>query len=127
VSEVKVLRKLDQAGADAVRMVERRVIRKMRRLIEEGAIDASRINDNGLDDQGSEVILSEQRKRIAMDLRKSKRHAPVYLDVYYRRVEGAERTDALRDGPKLNLNIGTLVQVQAISYPVKALEHKEEE
>lgn len=127
MSETKALRKIDQVGADAVRMVERKVIRKMRRLIEEGAINASRINDNGLDDQGSEVILNEQAKRIAMDLRKSKRHAPTYLDVYYRRVEGAERADALRDGPKLNLNIGTLVHVQAIQYPIKAIDHKGEE
>ena len=120
----KPLRKIDQAGFDVVRRVERNVIRKMRRLIEEGAINASRINDDGLDDQGSEVILNEQAKRIARDLRKSKRHAPTYLDIYYRRVEGAERAEALRDGPKLNLNIGTLVHVQAIPYPVVAVDHR---
>lgn len=123
----KPLRKIDQDGFNAVRRVERNVIRRMRKLVEEGAINASRINDDGLDDQGSEVILNEQAKRIAKDLRKSKRHAPVYLDVYYRRVEGAERADALRDGPKLNLNIGTLVQVQAIQYPVQQIEHKKDD
>ncbi len=99
----------------------------MRRLVEEGAINASRINDDGLDDQGSEVILNEQAKRIAKDLRKSKRHAPTYLDIYYRRVEGAEKAEALRDGPKLNLNIGTLVHVQAINYPVQQIDHKVDE
>lgn len=119
--------KLDLIGAEAVRHVERKVIRRMRRLIEEGAIDATRINDDGLDDNGSEVILSSQKKRIALDLRKSKRHAPVYLEVFYKRVEGSEKAIADRDAPRINLNIGSLVQVQAVTYPVVAIDTKREE
>jgi hypothetical protein len=120
------VREIDKVGAAAVRAVERKVIRKMRRLIEEGAINASLINDDGLDDQGSEVLLSEQKKRIARDLRKSKRHAPVYLEIYNRRVESAERVDAMRGQDRQPLNIGVVVQVALPEYPVLQLEPSKE-
>lgn len=116
---------MDQAGVAAVRFVERKVIRKMRRLIEEGALNATLINDDGLDDQGSEVILSEQKKRIARDLRKSKRLAPIYLEVCHRRVEAAEKADALRGQERQPLNIGLVVQVQIPDYPVLRLDPPE--
>lgn len=122
---MRELSKIDQAGVAAVRFVERKVIRKMRRLIEQGALNASRINDDGLDDQGSEVILNEQEKRIARDLRKSKRHAPIYLEVYHRRVEASEKADALRTGDRPALNIGLVVQVQMPEYPVLRLDPPE--
>lgn len=121
------LRPIDQAGVAAVRAVERKVIRRMRKLVEQGALDASLINDNGLDDQGSEVILNERRKRVALDMRKSKRHAPVYIDFMKARVESTERADALRDGPRLSLNVGVVVEVRPAQYPVKMIDHKGEE
>lgn len=120
------LRPIDERSKQAVLAVERAVIRKMRRYVEQGALDASRINDNGLDDSGSEVFLNERRKRIAMDLRKSKRHAPVYLDVYKARVEAAERLDAERAAPRGDLNIGVFVEVKPVIYPTLALDTKKE-
>lgn len=124
MSDSRPLTKREEAGVAAVRFVERKVIRRMRRLVEHGALNATRINDDGLDDQGSEVLLNEQEKRIAMDLRKSKRHAPVYLDVHLRRVEAAEKADALRDQPKTNLNIGVFVEVRAPEYPTLRIDTK---
>lgn len=127
MNETKQLRKIDQVGMEAVRHAERRVIRKFRRLAEQGALDATLINDNGLNDDGSEVILSERRKRVAMDMRKSKRHAPVYIDFMKARVEAAEEADAMREGPKLNLNVGVFVEVRAVEYPTKMLDRKADE
>ena len=119
------MNEVQKAGVRAVLAVERKIIRRMRKLIEEGAINASRINDDGLDDQGSEVILDEQKKRIARDLRKSKRHAPVYLQVFADRVEAAEKADAARAQDRQPLNIGMVVQVQIPEYPVKRLDEPE--
>lgn len=117
------LKAADKAGVAAVKFVERKVIRRALRVVEKGALDATLINDNGLDDQGSEVILTERAKRVAMDMRKSKRHAPVYIEVLLRRIEGAEKADALRDqGPRPPLNVGVFVQVQAPEYPTLALD-----
>lgn len=126
---MKALRPLDQAGIRAGRAAERGVIRRAMRVVEKGALNATLINDDGLDDQGSEVILNERDKRVARDLRKSKRMAPVYLEVLLRRLESAEKIDAMRDqGPKVALNIGKVVMVQAVAYPVQQLpERKDDE
>lgn len=122
------LTKLDQAGIKAGRAVERKVIRRAMRVVERGALNATLINDDGLDDQGSEVILNERDKRIARDLRKSKRHAPVYLEVLLRRLESAEKIDAMRDqGPKQALNIGKVVVVQQAAYPVQRIDAGKDE
>lgn len=122
------LNKLDQAGIRAGRAIERKVIRRAMKVVERGALNATLINDDGLDDQGSEVILNEREKRIARDLRKSKRHAPVYLEVLLRRLEAAEKIDAMRDqGPKLALNVGKIVVVQSAAYPTLALPEKKDD
>lgn len=122
------LAKTDQAGVRAVQLTERRVIRKALRVIEQGALNATRVNDDGLDDQDSEVILNEREKRIAMDMRRSKRHAPVYLEVMLRRIESAEKADALRaQSAKPALNIGVIVQVQGPEYPVLDVTTRQEE
>lgn len=110
-----------------VTRVERKVLRKARRLVEEGAVNATRINDNGLDDQGSEVILDEERKRIALDMRKSKRHAPVYIDVLLRRVESAEKAQALQGAGRGPLNVGVFVHVAPPQYPAIEIAAKEDD
>lgn len=121
------MNKIDRAGIKAGLAMERRVIKRAMRVVEKGALNATLINDDGLDDQGSEVILNEREKRIARDLRKSKRHAPVYLEVLLRRLEAAEKIDAARDqGPKVALNVGSVVVVQSPAYPVHQLGRKEE-
>lgn len=123
-----VLSAIDQAGVKAGLAMERRVIRKAMKVVERGALNATMINDDGLDDQGSEVILNERDKRIARDLRKSKRHAPVYLEVLLRRLEAAEKLDAMKDqGPKLSLNVGKMVVVQAVPYPVQQLPERKDD
>lgn len=114
----------DAMGARFLRNSEREIIRRMRHRIEKGILNASLVNDDGLDDQGSEVILNEREKRVARDLRKSRRNAPVYLEFQLRRVEGAEKAELLRDQPKVSLNIGTLVQVQPVAYPVVQIDDK---
>lgn len=125
---MKALNRIDQAGVRAGRAAERQVIRRAMRVVEKGALNATLINDDGLDDQGSEVILNERDKRVARDLRKSKRMAPVYLEVLLRRLESAEKVDAMRDqGPKLALNVGKVVVVQAVPYPVQQLPERKDE
>jgi hypothetical protein len=104
-------------GLAVIRNIERRVIKRALRVVEQGALNATLINDDGRDDQGSEVLLSEREKRVAMDMRKAKRFAPIYIDVLLRRVESAEKADALRaEGPRLGLNVGVFVQVKAAEY-----------
>lgn len=125
---MKALTKPDQAGIKAGLAVERRVIRRAMRVVERGALNATLINDDGLDDQGSEVLLNERDKRVARDLRKSKRLAPVYLEVLLRRLESAEKIDAMRDqGPKVALNVGKLLVVQAVAYPVQQLPERKDD
>lgn len=119
---------IDRAGIKVGRALERKVIKRARQAVERGALNAARINDNGLDDQGSEVILSEREKRIAMDMRKSKRNAPVYIEVLLRRTENAEKLSALRDqGPKVALNVGQVVLVQPVAYPVRQLDDQKDD
>lgn len=126
MSELNTVTQLAEDGIRAVQNRERFLIRKMRHRLERAALDASRINDNGLDDGDSEVFLDEDRKREAMDMRKSMRHRPGYIDVRLRRVETTEKLDALRDnGQRPALNIGNIfVQVNGPppSYPVKQLD-----
>ena len=111
-------RPTDVASAEAVKFAEKVIIRRMLRVIEKGAMNATLVNDDGLDDKGQEVLATQREKRIAMDMRKSRRNAPTYIDVALRRVESAEKADALRAsnirGP---LNIGVIVQVTPPSYP----------
>lgn len=116
-----------EAAVRAVQRVERKVIKRAMRLVEQGALNAARINDNGLDDQGSEVILNERDKRIALDMRKSKRLAPVYIDVLLRRIESAEKADALNGQAKAPLNIGVFVQVAPREYPTVEIAAQREE
>lgn len=116
--KMTALSERDKAGEAAVRFTERVVIRRMLRVIEKGALDATLVNDDGLDDQGSEVLLNERAKRIARDMRKARRNAPAYIDVALRRLESAEKADALRaSNTRAPLNIGVFVQVAPPSYP----------
>lgn len=125
---MKQLSRLDQIGVKAGLAAERQVIRRAMRVVEKGALNATLINDNGLNDQGKEVGLNERDLRIARDLRKSKRMAPVYLEVLLRRLESAEKADALRDqGPKVSLNVGKVVVVQSVAYPVLSLPDRKDE
>lgn len=118
------VREVEDDAVKAGLSYKRGLIEKMRRRLERASMDASRINDDGLDDQGSEVFLDETRKREAMDMRKSLRHQPGYIDIRRRRVELTEKLDAMRDsGERPQLNIGNVfVQIQPAQYPVKKLE-----
>jgi hypothetical protein len=102
-----------EAGIAAIRQVDRKAIRKAVNLVERGMLDASRINDDGRDDQGEDPFKglpdAERRRRIAKDLRLSKRYSPVYIDVALKRIEGAERIDSITDqAAPVSLNIGTV-------------------
>lgn len=103
----------------AIRQVERTAIRRAKRVIERGAYDATKIDDDGLPvgEAGEEVVRNPERKRVAMDMRKPKREAPVYVEVMTRRLESAEKLDAASDqGQPVSLNIGVMVVQQGPQY-----------
>jgi len=102
-----------EAGIAAIRQVDRKAIRKAVNLVERGMLDATLINDEGVNDAGEDPFKglpdAERRRRIAKDLRKSKRYSPVYVDVALKRIEGAERLDSITEqAAPVSLNIGTV-------------------
>lgn len=104
------------ASERAVRRVERKVVKKTMHMIERGVLDAAAIDNDGLPvgEAGQEVVKDPRRLRVARDLRESKRNAPLYIDVAMRRLEQAEKLDALQDhGAMVQLNVGTVNIVQA--------------
>ncbi len=110
-----------EAGIAAIRQVDRKAIRKAVNLVERGMLDASKNNDDGRDDQGEDPFKglpdAERRRRIAKDLRLSKRYSPVYIDVALKRIEGAERIDSITDqAAPVQLNIGTVNVVVPRTY-----------
>lgn len=118
-----------KASVKAVQRIERKVIKRALKTIEQGALNATKVDDDGtgVDDEGNPVELSVREKRVAMDMRKSKRNAPVYIDVLTRRLESAEKADAMSNqGERAQLNIGTVNIVQAApQYEVINVDAKE--
>ncbi len=135
MSESKALAPLDpvpeatQADKAALRVVEgkeRLIIRRLRRIVEQGALDGSHI-----DDDGPAPVVPEGQKpwtpdrlRVARDMRKSKRNAPVYLEHAQRAVEKHDDRQAVQQVPT-QLNVGVINIVQARVYPAIELETKE--
>lgn len=99
-------------GVQAVLRVERKAIRRGLKIIEQGAIDATTIDNDGnpVDPNMPETErLRGKRLRVAQDMRKSRRDSPVYIDVLSRRIESAEKADALANvGSPRPLNIGVV-------------------
>ena len=102
------------SGVKAIQQIERQVIRKARRVVEQGALDATAIDDEGPAPEGWD----ERRTRVARDMRQSKRNAPVYIDVLSRIVENHDKIEAARAGGPVQLNVGVVNVVQAPNYPV---------
>lgn len=118
----KALSPTTQAAIKAIAKVERKVIRKAMRVVEQGALDARTIDDDGLPVEvlkPGDKPLSGKRLRVALDMRKPKRESPVYIDVLTRRLESAEKADAMSNqGSPVQLNVGTVNIVQAPQYDV---------
>lgn len=101
----------------ALRLTERKVIRRAKLIIEQGCIDAASINDDGANDEGEQPFTG-RRRRVALDLRQSARNKKTYLEFMLRRVEGAEKIEAARDqGPKYQLNNCVVINVTPREYP----------
>ena len=61
--------------------------------------------------------------RVALDMRKSRRNAPTYIDVLLRRLEGHEKAEAIKSqGAPVALNVGTINVVMPPTYQVLELE-----
>ncbi len=128
------LTKIDQLGMAVAKATERRVIRKARKIIERGIQDAASINDDGLDDSAADVLLDEhgrvdeRRRRIAKDLRKPKRDAPMYLDVSVRMLESHDKIEAARNhGPRTQLNNYTVINFTPPTYETISLDPLKED
>ncbi len=100
----KALSPMDQRGADVVRRKARGIIRQARRIVEQGAIDATHVNDDGQFPEEWDA----RRRRVALDMRESKRNAPVYIDVLTRRLESHEKLEASKNTGNLNLNVAVV-------------------
>jgi hypothetical protein len=108
----KALSPMDQAGADLVRRKARSVIRQARKIVEQGAIDATDVNDDG----ELPVEWDARRRRVALDMRESKRNAPVYIDVLTRRLESHEKLEAAKAGGNVSLNVAVINVVRPPAY-----------
>lgn len=104
----KSLSVLDR-GVQAVLRVERKAIKRGLKIIEQGAVDATGIDDAGIPVSPDVEPLKGRRLRVALDMRSSRRDSPVYIDVLTRRVESAEKADAMSNqGAPRPLNIGVV-------------------
>lgn len=111
---------ITQVRRDIAR-IERKVVRKALRKLEDGIARAMVI-----DDEGKEIVEEKRADHLAKDLRKSKRHAPYYVDVLLRRTETAEKlAAAASQTAPTQLNIGTVNVVVAREYPVINIDPKE--
>lgn len=120
MSDEKRLTKQDRREIAAVKSVERAIIRRARRIVEQGALDAAAITDEGLPvEEGLTEGWTAKRKNVATDMRKAKRAAPVYIDVLARQLESHDKIEAAKTaGAAINLNIGAINIVKAPEYPV---------
>jgi hypothetical protein len=114
------LTKAEKRQVAAVKAAERTVIRRARRVVEQGALDATALNDDGLPvEEGVTEGWSARRRNVANDMRKAKRAAPVYIDVLARQLESHDKIEAAKtSGAAINLNIGAINIVKAPEYPV---------
>lgn len=120
------LTKLDKQTLKAAERAERRVVRKARAIVEQGAVDATAITAAGtiiegvaVDEKGRPEGWSARRLNVARDMRESKRNAPIYLDIATRIVETADKLEAAKQqAAPVQLNIGTINVVTAPEYEV---------
>jgi hypothetical protein len=129
VSEPKAALVQQREANDAVKYTERRVLRKARRLIEDGILHATLIDDFGVPvDAENPPQLTKQQMRIALDLRDSKRNAKMYIDTAIRVSELALKAEAIKSqGGPVQLNIGTIniVRREEYQYPVIDVDAKD--
>lgn len=98
-----------ERGMQTMLRVERLAIRRGLKVIERGAFDATTIDDEGNPVAPDVEPLTGKRKRVALDMRQSRRNSPVYIDVLTRRIESAEKADAIANqGAPRPLNIGVV-------------------
>ena len=119
MSQPKALSKVDEQGVQAIVRKERKVIRKARKVVERGALDATAIDDDG--NPVAPGVLEgwdARRMRVAQDMRKAKRQAPVYIDVLTKTLESHDKLEAERNkAAPVQLNIGTINLVKAEDRP----------
>ncbi len=120
MSKERKLTKLDKEGIKAMERLERRVVRKARAIVEQGSVDATALTDEGTPvEEGLTKGWSARRRNVANDMRKSKRNAPVYIDVATRIVETADKMEAAKSqAAPIQLNIGAINVVTAPQYEV---------
>lgn len=120
MSDSKALAQADILGVRAIARKERKVIRKARLVVERGAIDASSIDDEGNPvERGAIEGWDARRMRVAQDMRKSKRNAPIYIDVLTRTLDTHDKAEAERGkGAPISLNIGAINICKLPDYPV---------
>lgn len=120
MSEPKALSRPDELGLRAIVRKERKIIRRARLVVERGAIDASSIDDDGNPvASGSVAGWDARRMRVAQDMRKSKRNAPIYIDVLARTLETHDKAEAeAGKGAPINLNFNAIIIPRLPEYPV---------
>jgi hypothetical protein len=108
---------IEKVQQQTLRLTERTVIRRAKKLIEQGVLDAASINDDGTDDNGVQLF-EGTRRRVALDLRQTARNKKAYLEFALRRIEGAEKIEAAREqAPKYQLNNCVVINVTPREYP----------
>ena len=106
--------------------IEHRAVRHARKVVEAAIWKATLVNDHGTNDAGELPLgWTEQERRIAMDARKSERHAPIYLKIATRLTENADRIAAAHDTPRVQLNVA-VIQIEPRQYPVVEIDASKE-
>lgn len=108
-----------ERSVKVIKSAERKAIRKARRIIEDGVVQAAALTDDG-------VVLKEPtdvQLNVARDLRQSKRNAPAYLEFALRMTETADKIAAAQNqGAPVALNIGVVNIVQGAPPAYPAIE-----
>lgn len=120
MSEERKLTRAEKREVNRIKHLERQIIRRARQVVERGGVDATAIDDEGNEvERGVTEGWSARRRRVALDMRKSKRNAPVYIDVLTRIVENHDKAEAAKQqAAPIQLNIGSINVVKAPEYPV---------
>lgn len=108
-----------EAAIKAVQRAENKALRRARKVIERGLIDATGLNEDGAPVDEDAAQMRGRRLQVAKDLRQPVRNMPSYLKLAAERLNMQDKIAAAeKQQTPVNLNIGTVVHVAPPQYEV---------
>jgi hypothetical protein len=108
-----------EAAVKAVEKAQSKALRKARRVIERGLVDATGLNEDGQPVDDDAAQMRGRRLQVARDLRQPVRNMPSYLKLAADRLNMQDKIAAAEKvQAPVSLNIGTVVHVAPPQYEV---------